>query len=284
MLYNYLVTIILNSIFAYLFFLQYFDHPPSYKLNSVYPPKIISKLKSPCPKIIYQIVPDINDIPAGLYHTIMNNITMNPEFEYKIYDYNTALELLKKDFDSEVVTAYNSTNANQLKTDYLKYVFIHKYGGIFLDIKYICKYRFIDLLEYNNVFFVQKRRMDDIELALLVSHPNNYAINKAFETATYNLRFKNYLDSAKKITGGMVLRDELAKINYKIEDTDMFIEPSHIVRLKHNFNIILTKYKSFDKENELYSLLPCVLNDYRNNLLFNETESLIKNNFIIKKN
>jgi hypothetical protein len=81
-----------------------------------------------------------------------------------------------------------------------------------------------------------------------------------------------------------IFSDELAKINYKIEDTDMFIEPSHIVRLKHNFNIILTKYKSFDKENESYSLLPCVLSDYRNNLLFNETEHMlhIKENFEIK--
>jgi hypothetical protein len=275
MLYNYLVTIILNSIFIYLFFLQYFEHPPSFSLNKIYQPKIISNVESPCPKIIYQIVPDLNNVPSGLYNTILHNINMNPEFEYRIYDYNSALELLKKDFSNNVVDAYTSTSANQLKTDYLKFAFIHKYGGIFLDIKYICLYKFIDLLKYNNVFHVQQRRRDDLELALLASHPDNYAINKAFDFATNNLRLKNYQDLAKRITGGLVLRDELAFVGYKIDYVKLFIDENHIVRLKHNFNLILKKYESFDKENELYNLLPCVLSDYRNKLLFNETESLI---------
>ena len=62
---------------------------------------------------------------------------MNPEFEYKIFDYNSALELLKKDFTDKEVKAYLSTNLNEIKSDYIKYAIIHKYGGIFLDIKYI---------------------------------------------------------------------------------------------------------------------------------------------------
>ena len=74
MLYNYLVIILLNSIFLYLFLLQYFDHPPSFSLDSVYPPKIKSDVESECPKIIYQLVPDLNNVPAGLYNTILNNI------------------------------------------------------------------------------------------------------------------------------------------------------------------------------------------------------------------
>jgi hypothetical protein len=200
---------------------------------------------------------------------------MNPEFEYRIYDYNSALILLEKDFDNDVVSAYNSSNANQLKTDYLKFAFIHKYGGIFLDIKYICMYKFIDLLKYNNVFHVQQRRRDELELALLISHPDNYGINKAFDLATKNLNFKNYHDVAKRITGGAVLRDELAFIGYKTEYTKLYIDENHLVRLKHNFRLILKKYDSFNKENELFNLLPCVLSDYKNKILYNETEPLI---------
>jgi mannosyltransferase OCH1-like enzyme len=275
MLYNYLVTIILNSIFIYLFLLQYFEHPPSFLLNKIYQPKIISTIESPCPKIIYQVVPDLNDVPAGLYNTILHNINMNPEFEYRIYDYNSALELLKKDFSNNVVNAYTSTNSNQLKTDYLKFAFIHKYGGIFLDIKYICMYKFIDLLKYNNVFYVQQRRRDNLELALLISHPDNYAINKSFEISTNNLRLKNYQDLASKITGGLLLRDQLALVGYITDYVLLFIDENHIVRLKHNFNLVIKKYNSYDKENELYNLLPCILSDYRNKLLFNETEPFI---------
>lgn len=270
MLYNYLVIITLNSIFIYLFLLQYFDHPPSYILDPIYKPKIISDLKSPCPKIIHQVVPDLNNVPSGLYNTIMNNINMNPEFEYRLYDYNSALILLKKDFDNDVVTAYNSSNANQLKTDYLKYAFIYKYGGIFLDIKYICYYKFINLLKDNYVFFIQKRRMYDLELALLISHPNNDGIQKAFELSTINLKLKNYCDDPKKITGGTVFYDKLLSMGITIDFANMFIDSNHIVRLKNNFNIIIKKYISFDKENDLYNLLPCILDDYDKRVLYNE--------------
>jgi hypothetical protein len=117
--YNYLVIIILNSIFLYLFSLQYFDHPQTYKLLPVYQPKIKSNVVSECPKIIHQIIPNINYVPSGLYHTILHNINMNPEFEYRIYDYESAFEILTKDFTSDDVKAYMSTNVNQLKSDFI---------------------------------------------------------------------------------------------------------------------------------------------------------------------
>ena len=117
----FLFVIIINSIIIYLFSLQYFDYPLSFKLDPVYPATIISKIESKCPKIIYQLVPNINNVPSGLYHTIKHHIYLNPEFEYRIYDYNSALILLEKDFDNDIVSAYNSSNANQLKTDYLKF-------------------------------------------------------------------------------------------------------------------------------------------------------------------
>ena len=147
MLYNYLVSIILNSIFLYLFLLQYFDHPPSFSLNSVYPPKIISTVESKCPKIIHQVVPDLNDIPSGLYHTIIHNINMNPEFEYRIYDYKSAKEIFERDFEPSYLSAYIASESYQLKTDFTKLAFVHKYGGFFLDIQYICYYKFLNLLK-----------------------------------------------------------------------------------------------------------------------------------------
>jgi len=275
MYYNYLVVIILNSIFIYLFCLQYFDHPQTFKLDPIYPPKIISSLISPCPKIIHQVVPDLNNVPSGLYHTIMHNIKINPEFEYKLYDYNSALNILETDFDNDVVNAYTASEAYQLKTDYLKYAFIHKYGGFFLDIKYICYSKFLDLLKYNNVFHVQKRRVDDLELALLASHPNNPGVTAAFEVATKNLKYHNYCDVAKRITGGTVIRDELFSIGYLSNFVKLFIDHYHTVRLKHSLVVVLKKYKSYDKENEIFGLLPCILNDYNKKILYGEVDFVL---------
>jgi mannosyltransferase OCH1-like enzyme len=267
--YNYSIVILLNSIFIYLFLLQYFDHPASFKLNSIYKPKINTTVVSRCPKIIHQIVPDINNVPSGLYHTILHNIKMNPEFEYRIYDYNSAYELLKKDFSSKEGSAYLSSNNNQIKTDYIKYAFIYKYGGLFLDIKYICMYKFIDLLKYNNVFFVQLKGIDDMDLSLLVSHPDNPAIESSFKIATDNLSLKIYPHNLDRITGGSIIRDELFMLGYLADYTKVDIDSDHIVRMKHTQAIICKKYTSYDKENNSYHLLPDITIDFQEKILYN---------------
>jgi hypothetical protein len=265
---NYIIIIVLNSIFLYLFSLQYFDNPPVFKLDPVYSSKILSDVDSPCPKIIYQIVPDINNVPTGLYHTILHNIRMNPEFEYKIFDYNSALELLKKDFTDKEVKAYLSTNLNLIKSDYIKYAFIHKYGGIFLDIKYICMYKFIDLLKYNNVYFVQVKRIDDLDLSILASHKSNPAINDAFKLATDNLLSKKYHDRLSRITGGTVIRDELFDIGFLSDYVLLHIDTDHIIRMKHTQDIICKKYESFDNENITNYLLPDITIDYQEKIMY----------------
>jgi len=265
---NHLVIIILNAVFIYLFSLQYFEHPSVFKLESIYSPKVTSKINSKCPKIIHQIVPDINNVPSGLYHTILHNIRMNPEFEYRIYDYASALELLKKDFTTNHINAYLASNNNQIKTDYIKYAFIYKYGGIFLDIKYICTYRFLDLLKYNNVYFVQVKRVDDIDLSILASHSNNPGIENALNVAIDNLLNKIYPGSLKRITSGTVLRDELFNIGYLSDYVLLNIDTDHIIRMKHTQAIICKKYLSYDDDNSVFGLLPDITIDYQEQILY----------------
>jgi hypothetical protein len=267
--YNYVVVVILNAIFIYLFSLQYLEYPELFSLKPVYPPKIINNIESKCPKVIYQIVPDIDNVPSGLYHTILHNIRMNPEFEYKIYDYDSAFELLKNDFPSNSVQAYLASNNNQIKTDYIKYAFIHKYGGIFLDIKYICMHPFIELLKYNNVYFVQLKRIDDMDLSILASHPNNPGIKNAFDTATSNLCLSKYTNTLNRITGGTVIRDELFNIGYLSDFTLLHIDTDHIIRMKHTQAIICKKYLSYDNENTTNHLLPNILIDFQEKILYN---------------
>ena len=131
----------------YLFLLQYFDYPESFTLNPIYLPTVECKIQSRCPKIVHQIVPDMNNVPSGLYNTIMYHIRLNPEFEYRIYDYNSAYEILKRDFHKSNIFAYNASDLYQIKTDYIKLAFIEKYGGFFIDIKNILCCKLTDLLK-----------------------------------------------------------------------------------------------------------------------------------------
>ena len=247
--FTFLFILVTNSIIVYLFSLQYFDHPAYFKLDPVYPAKKESTIVSKCPKIVYQIVPDINNVPSGLYNTILHHIHVNPEFEFRIYDYKSAEELLQKDFDNDVLSAYTSSNLNQIKTDYIKLAFISKYGGIFIDITQIMGIRLIDLLKINNVFFVHDLISDTIDLKLLISHQNNPAIINTFKRATNQLNNKYYGKNVLDITSGKVLGEELFNLRYLLEYSLLIIDNDFKIKLRKNQKLVCHQYQSYEKEN-----------------------------------
>lgn len=264
----FLFVIVVNSIIIYLFSLQYFDHPESFKLEPVYPATKTSKIESRCPKIIHQIVPDINNVPSGLYHTIKHHILINPEFEYRIYDYNSALEILKKDFEQANVDAFLISNVNQIKTDYIKLAFIYKYGGCFIDIKRLMHIKIIHLLKLNNVFFVHNPETKTMDLSLLISHQDNPGIKNAFNKATKQLLEKDYAIDHLEITSGRVLGNELFYLGYLVTFTLMYMDKEENIRFRGNEMLIAKVYKSFPKENFTHNLLPDIVPLWNEKLIY----------------
>jgi hypothetical protein len=261
--YNYYIIIVINAIVVYLFSLQYFNAPMSYKLNNIYEKTKVVKNTTRCPHIIHQIVPNMNDVPSGLYHTIKNNIKLNPEFEYRIYDYKSIEEILKHEFDENVLSAYNSSDSYKLKSDYIKLAFIFRYGGIFIDIKNICVYRFI------NVFYVHNLTNNSVDLSFLASHPNNPGIKNAFHEASTRLIEKYYGDNYDEITGGKLLHNHLFYLGYLVEYSLLIIDKDNIVKLRENNKDILKIYSSFDKENISNGLLPDPSIEWKEGILYN---------------
>jgi len=255
---NIIILIFINSVIIYYFTIQYFDYPIIYKLEPVYKATKDSLIKSDCPRIIYQIVPDINNVPSGLYHTIMSNKYINPEFEFRIYDYVSALEELQNNFDKKVVKAYNSSELYQIKTDYIKLAFIYKYGGFFIDIKNILCCKLIDLLAINSVYYIHNLSNNTMDLSLLASHPDNMGIKNAFKIATDQLTAYDYAVDHLEITSGRLLGNELFYLGYLTPFSLLVLDENKTVRFRefNNKKDVLKIYKSFDKENRMCNLLP----------------------------
>ena len=267
--YNYLIIILINSVIIYLFCLQYFNHPMSYKLNNIYERTITVTGTSRCPHIIHQIVPDLGNVPSGLYYTIKHNIKLNPEFEYRVYDYNLIDKILLNEFDQNTLNAYNSTDSYKLKSDYIKLLFILRYGGIFIDIKNICQYKLINLIRINNVFYIHNLTNDSIDLSLLASHANNLAIKNTVTLATTQLLSNYYGNELDEITGGKLLERELFYLGYLVKYSLLSIDDSNIVKYKTNKQNILKIYTSFNNENRSNILLPDPLTEWNERILYN---------------
>lgn len=267
---NIIILVIINSIIIYFFTIQYFDHPVSFKLEPIYKATKDCLIESNCPRVIYQIVPDINNVPSGLYHTIMYNKYLNPEFEYRIYDYASALEELIKNFDKKEVRAFNSSHLHQIKTDYIKLAFIYKYGGYFIDIKNILCCKLIDLLAINSVYYIHNLSNHTMDLSLLASHPNNKGIKNAFEVATQQLITHDYTIDHLEITSGRLLGNELFYLGYLTTFSLLVLDKNRTVKFREfeNEKDVLKIYKSFDKENNTYYLLPDIKLDWQERLIY----------------
>jgi hypothetical protein len=240
-----------------------------FKLNNVYERSVVVTNAKRCPHIIHQIVPDINNVPAGLYHTIKHNIKLNPEFEYRIYDNNSILEILKHEFDQTSIDAYNSTDNYKIKSDFIKLAFILRYGGIFIDVKNICVIKLIKLMRINNVFYIHDIKNNSIDLSLLASHADNPGVRNAFNQMAVRLLQKYYGDDPNDILGGRILSEQLFYLGYLNHFSLLKIEDDPVIICKTTNKNVLKIYNSFDKENIKFGLSPDPTIEWKEKILFN---------------
>jgi len=90
--------------------------------------------------IIHQIWFDFNgenDIPAQFNDTIKSWKDKNDNWEYKLWDLSEAIQLISQNYP-EYIETFNGFKYNISKCDLFRYILMHKYGGIYIDLDFIC--------------------------------------------------------------------------------------------------------------------------------------------------
>jgi len=101
-------------------------------------------------KIIHQIWLQGKDkIPDKFKKNIKKNITINFDWEYKLWDSKSITELIK--FDKNINNTYHKLKYMHQKIDFAKYIILYIYGGIYIDMDaYTIKNLNILIQNYNN--------------------------------------------------------------------------------------------------------------------------------------
>jgi mannosyltransferase OCH1-like enzyme len=87
------------------------------------------------PKQIFQIYHDKNLIKD----IVKNEIThLNPDYKYKLYDFNEGIEIVKLKFEKEladkIIIYIENLERYAHKSDLLRYCLLYIYGGVYLDV------------------------------------------------------------------------------------------------------------------------------------------------------
>jgi mannosyltransferase OCH1-like enzyme len=85
------------------------------------------------PKMIIQIYHS-NDIHPFIHANLMKILEKNSEYDYWLITMDEGEEMIKMNFDDKTYRAYKRLNLLPAKADFIRYVALYLYGGVYLDI------------------------------------------------------------------------------------------------------------------------------------------------------
>ena len=90
---------------------------------------IINKI----PKIIIQTYKN-NLLDNFIIQNINKMLDKNKDYDYMLITDEMGIQLIKDNFDDKVLNAFNRLNIGAAKADFIRYVALYIYGGVYLDL------------------------------------------------------------------------------------------------------------------------------------------------------
>jgi mannosyltransferase OCH1-like enzyme len=155
----------------------------------------------------------IKDLPPKMKECVENLKRENPEFTHYLYDDIDCRNFIIKNFDKEVIKAYDSLIPGAFKADLWRYCILYKLGGIYLDIKYYCVNGFkLKSLTDKEVF------IRDIEVsgsgiynAFMICKAGNKKMLNCINKIVDNVKNKYYGNNVFEPTGPLLLFKEFSQ-------------------------------------------------------------------------
>jgi len=193
------------------------------------------------------------DLPPFMKKNMDNLKKSNPEFKLYVYDETTCLKFLSKNFNEDVLHAYNSLKPCSYKSDLWRFCNLYIKGGIYIDIKYRCVNNFKLIALTEKEYFVRDRGDYGVYTALIVSLPKNKILWDCIQKIVEHVKYKYYGSNALDPTGPGLLgsffsREEINNMELYFEHTDIKNYYKDVYYIMYNDRIILTYYNQYREE------------------------------------
>ena len=95
-----------------------------------------------------------------------------PAFEHKMWN-DEEIDCLVKEHYPKYWDMYNAFPVHIMKIDFVRFCFLHKFGGIYADMDVFCYKNFFNELEKNIYLLENPMGNDSIENSIMISRPNH---------------------------------------------------------------------------------------------------------------
>jgi hypothetical protein len=154
--------------------------------------KIKTKINSKIPKNIIQVYKH-NRVHPHIYHSIMKMLDINPSYTYYFITYDICEELIKEHFDENTLVAYNKIKVGAAKADFIRYIMLYIYGGIYLDLDASIEIDLNKFIITNTDFIFFYRFVDEVKIVqwLIMTKPKNFIIKAIIDEMVKRINIHN---------------------------------------------------------------------------------------------
>jgi len=141
------------------------------------------------------------DLPFLIKENINELQKNNSELKYHLFDIEMCRKFIEDNFDDNVLYSFNKLKSNVCKMDLWKYCVLYIHGGIYLDIKFKCITKLIQLTDKE--YFVKNE--NNICDELIVCFPKNKILYKCIMKIIENVENNFYGLNSSHITGSHLI-------------------------------------------------------------------------------
>ncbi len=213
------------------------------------------------PRIIYQTFKS-NCVPKGMYDSAMSWVKFNPTYEYRFFDDNDCITLIKNNFDQKILDIYLSIKIGAFRADIWRYCALYLTGGVYADIDTVCT-RELDTLFDDDIDFIAPLSIRTIPYGIYNAFICTQARHPFLEQMIYRIKTKMQINKATNlfhITGppglGIAINQVLGRNKYYLFETGKYKTKHHVFKILgrkadvvDNGEIVLnTMYQGYKKD------------------------------------
>jgi mannosyltransferase OCH1-like enzyme len=227
--------------------------------------------KNKIPKIIHQSY--TNKVNSKLFPVISSWKEMNINYEYKYWNDEECYQVIKENFNSSVVDAYNMLYAGAYKSDIFRLCILYLYGGIWTDISSVCEVSLDNIIHNENLIIVKdtkdtQQTYGNIYQAFIICESKSpiikyildFTVNRVIKNVDFNNTYSQFNTDTIAVTGPTIFAMALNIFINRgpttiFKENEIVINDNRITLFQHNpgeivFNnnkIITTKQPDWHK-------------------------------------
>lgn len=140
-------------------------------------------------------------------------MSLNPGYDYKLFDDNDIDKFVNENFPGEIADCYNKLNIIVAKTDFWRYLILYKNGGVYLDMDSSIQISIDSFTSDQDEAIISAEGPDLFLQWALMFNKGHPILKRTIDLIVDNIKNNNYPNYIHKMTGPTVFTQAIRSIH-----------------------------------------------------------------------